>query len=189
MLKVSQSVELKLPVLRKEELGIEIVKVPAERVEVKREPVVLVATVIAVCLLLKVDQSVEESWPVREAEAVGKLRTKALVVVVMLKMLPAVPVETLLIMLATVMLVLDWRFLLASVVTREEGVRVAMLMLPPLVICKAKAPVELATLNKSREGKVLVPWTYRVAVLVVVPMPKEPLALSLSKAIPVEELI
>jgi hypothetical protein len=94
LLKVRKSVAVRLPVLNMEELGILTVKVPAESVEVNKEPVVLVATVIACCLELKVPQSVEESWPESEAEAVGRLMTKALVVVVMLKMLPAVPVET-----------------------------------------------------------------------------------------------
>ena len=58
-------------------------------------------------LLLKVNQSADDSWPVLVILAVGRLTTKALVEVVMLKMLPAVPVETLLIILLTVMPVLD----------------------------------------------------------------------------------
>ena len=87
---------VKLPVLLMELLGMLMVKVPPERVEVNREPVVLVATVMAACLPLKVDQSVEVRQPETEAEELGQLMTKALVEVDMLKILPAVPVETLL---------------------------------------------------------------------------------------------
>lgn len=121
-------------------------------------------------------------------EAVGMFITRALVVVEMLKMLPEVEVETLLIMLATVMLVLDWRFLEASVVTKEEAVRVAMLMLLLLVICRAKIPVEDATRNKSKAGRVDVPCTIKLETSVVVPMATEPLALILNKEMPVEVL-
>jgi len=38
-------------------------------------------------------------------------------------------------------------------------------------------------------GRVAVPWTYKVEALVVVPIPTEPLALTLNKVMPVEELI
>ena len=58
-------------------------------------------------MLLKVNQSADDSWPVLVILAVGRLTTKALVEVEMLKILPAVPVETLLIILLTVMPVLD----------------------------------------------------------------------------------
>ncbi len=61
LLKVSQSVAVKFPVLLMEALGIAMVKVPADRLALNRDPVVLVATVIAVCLLLKVVQSAEDS--------------------------------------------------------------------------------------------------------------------------------
>ena len=81
-------------------------------------------------LLLKVVQSVPDNCPVVRKLAVGMLMTKALVVVVMLKMLPAVPVLTLLMMLATVMLVLDCKFLEASVVTKVLPVKVARLKVP-----------------------------------------------------------
>jgi hypothetical protein len=78
-------------------------------------------------------------------EALGRLMTSALVVVVMLKLLPTVPVETLLMMLLTVMLVLDCKFLLASVVTKELAVRVGKLKVPWGVMLKIVAPLEEAT--------------------------------------------
>ncbi len=136
-------------------------------------------------LLLKVKKSAEANWPVLRMEAWGRLITRALVLVVMLKMLPKVPVATLEIMLLTTMLVLDCRFLEASVVTRELAVRVAMLILLPLVICKARMPVEEAILNKSRLGRVVVPCTTKVARLVVVPMAIEPLGLTVNRDMPV----
>ena len=45
-------------------------------------------------------------------------------------------------MLATVILVLDWRFLPASVVTRELAVRVARLKLPKAVTERMVEPLE-----------------------------------------------
>jgi len=92
-------------------------------------------------------------------------------------------------MLLTVIAVLLWRFLEASVVTRELAVKVAMLMLFKLLIWKARVPVEEATLKRSKDGRVLVPCTNKAAVLVVVPMATEPLGLTLSRETPVEELI
>jgi hypothetical protein len=59
----------------------------------------------------------------------GKLIAKLLVVVLMLKMFPVVPVETVVIMLLTVRLE-EVKFLLASVATRVEAVKVATFRLP-----------------------------------------------------------
>lgn len=50
-------------------------------------------------------------------------------------------------------------------------------------------PVLLATLNKSKAGWVLVPWTVKVASAVVVPSIAEPLTPTLKREMPVEELI
>jgi hypothetical protein len=100
LLKVVQSVEVRLPVFKMEALGMEMVRLAPEMVAVNREPVVLVATTKAACLLLKVVQSVLVNWPEWLESALGKLITKALPVplveVVMLKLLPAVPVAMLL---------------------------------------------------------------------------------------------
>ena len=73
-------------------------------------------------------------------------------------------------------------------VTKELAVKVAMLMLFSPVICKASIPVEEATLNRSSEGVVDVPWTIKLATLVVVPMATVPLGLTVSKEMPVEVL-
>ena len=81
--------------------------------------------------------------------AVGMFITSALVEVVMLKMLPAVPVETFWMILSTVMAVLLWRFLLASVVTKLLAVNVAMLMLPKAVTLNMEELVEEAISNKG----------------------------------------
>ena len=70
--------------------------------------------------------------------------TKALVVVVMLKLLPAVPVETLEMILLTIRLLLEDKFLLTSVTTREEAVSVGKLKLPWGVTVKMVAPEEEA---------------------------------------------
>ena len=118
--------------------------------------------------------------------AVGRFSTKALVEVVMLKILPAVPVETLAIMLLTG-IAEELRFLEASVTTREEAVKVAILMLLALVTCRARMPVEEATLNKSRPGWVEVPCTIKVAEAVVVPIRIEPLFLTENREMPVAE--
>ena len=99
--------------------------------------------------MLKVPQSALDNWPVLTMEAVGILITRALVEVVMLKMLPKVPVETFWMMLLTVIAVLLWRFLEASVVTRELAVKVAMLMLPKAVTLNMEELVEEAISNKG----------------------------------------
>ena len=91
--------------------------------------------------------------------AMGRLMTRALVEVVMLKMLPALPVETLLMMLLMLRLE-EARFLLASVITRELAVRVAMLTLPKAETWKKEAPVVEATV---KSGKV---WTEVEATMV-----------------------
>ena len=80
--------------------------------------------------------------------AVGRLRTTALVEVVRLKMFPAVPVETLLIRSFTMMVVLDWRFLEASVVTSRLAVKVARLKLPIAETLTKAVPEEDAKTNK-----------------------------------------
>ena len=63
-----------------------------------------------------------------------------------------------------------------------------MLTLPADVTCKANAPEEEATLNRSKVGLVDVPWTNKVETLVVVPMATEPLGLTVKMEMPVEEL-
>ena len=73
--------------------------------------------------------------------AKGRLMTREFVDVEMLKMLPAVPVETVVIMLLMVRLE-EARFLLASVTTKEEAVRVAMLTLPKLSMFTKLVPLE-----------------------------------------------
>ena len=49
--------------------------------------------------------------------------------------------------------------------------------------------MEEATLKRSKEGKVDVPCTTKVAASVVVPRLNEPLGLTFSRVMPVEELI
>lgn len=61
--------------------------------------------------------------------------------------------------------------------------------LPPLVTLNIDVPDEEETSNKSKVGRVEVPCIDRVTALVVVPKPKEPLALTLNNDTPVEELI
>ena len=95
--------------------------------------------------------------------AMGRLMTRELVEVVMLKILPAVPVETLEIMLLMTKVELEDRFLLASVVTRELAVKVAMLTLPRAVTWKKLAPVVEATVKMGRV------WAEVEAAMVKVP--------------------
>ena len=110
--------------------------------------------------------------------------TREFVDVEMLKMFPAVPVETLLIMLLTVMAD-EAKFLLASVTTKEEAVRVAMLRLPKAETWKKEVPEEEATVKSAEvcdEVAIIkaVVWvveeeaTESWAVGVVVPMPTVP---------------
>ena len=94
--------------------------------------------------------------------ALGRLMTKALVEVVMLKMLPAVPVETLAIILFKTMAE-EARFLLTSVTTREETLKVARLRLPAAVTESKTAWLEEATWKTSKVGEVEVPSTTKVA--------------------------
>src|SRR5207249_590365 len=108
----------------------------------------------------------------------GRLMTRELVVVEMLKMLPAVPVLTFWITLLMLMLE-EAKFLEASVTTKELAVKVAMLTLFKLVICKATPEVE-ATAKMGRLGLEEVPWTARVAMGEVVPMPTLPAAVILN---------
>jgi hypothetical protein len=82
-------------------------------------------------------------------EEVGRFMVRELVVVEMLKMLPAVPVETVAMMLARGKEATE-RFLLASVTTREEAVRVAMFMLPRGVMAKKEDPLVEATVKIGR---------------------------------------
>ena len=79
-------------------------------------------------------------------EAKGRLSVRLLVVVLRLKMLPAVPVETVAMMLLSGKAETE-RFLLASVTTREEAVKVAMLTLPLAVTWKSEEPEEELTLK------------------------------------------
>jgi hypothetical protein len=53
----------------------------------------------------------------------------------------------------------DWRFLLASDITREEVVRVATLTLPVGRTWKMEEPVEELMLSKAEREPVAVPWT------------------------------
>jgi hypothetical protein len=76
----------------------------------------------------------------------GRVRDRALVLMEALKRLPEVVVETEVTMLARDRLEED-RFLLESVTTREEAVRVAMLTLPAEVIWKRLAVEEEATVK------------------------------------------
>ena len=105
----------------------------------------------------------------------GRLMTKALVEVVMLKLLPSVPVETLAIMLLTIRLELEERFLLASVVTRELAVKVAILRLPEGVTDRMIEPEEEAT-TKMVLAVLVGATTLKAAAAVVVLIPMLPLA-------------
>ena len=101
----------------------------------------------------------------------GRFRTRELVEVVMLKILPAVPVETLVMRLLINRLVVD-RFLLASVTTKEEAVKVAMLTLP-VPMLKPLA-VEKVKLEEVARGEVPLPNRMSLAVTAVLPVPPLP---------------
>ena len=120
-------------------------------------------------LLLKTSQSEEPKEPVAVMEATGMLIMSELVEVEILKMLPAVPVETFWMMLLTVMLEED-RFLEASVTTKEEAERVAMLRLPKAVTLRMLAPVEVVRLKRLMEALEALPamanWARGVEVLI-----------------------
>lgn len=73
-------------------------------------------------------------------------------------------VETLLIRLATVMLLLDWRFRLASVTTREEAVRVERFKLPDWSIVTRLVPLEFWKLAKA-EAWLEVALTIKIGVV------------------------
>ena len=120
LLKVNQSVAVKLPVLVMEELGMLMVKLPPDKVAVNREPLVLVATVMAVCLLLKVVQSVGVKQPIVEAEELGQFKVKVLPAKDREGAWPEVPVAK----------VTDWIFLPASEANKVEADKVARLKLP-----------------------------------------------------------
>lgn len=130
LLKVSQSAEPNSPLTPLAEVGMLITKaLPVPKVEVvmlKSLPVVPVATLLT--------------------KLTGRLITKELVEVEMLKTLPPVVVDTVAMTLAKGKEA-TLRFLLASVTTREDAVRVAMLMLPRLEMLKTVEPEEEATLK------------------------------------------
>ena len=82
-------------------------------------------------------------------------------------------------------------FLPAAPVTAKVDPGVVLLIPTRLVLVTftTDAPEEEATSNKFRLGSVEVPWTNKVAVLVVVPMATEPLELTLRSTEPVVEAI
>ena len=116
--------------------------------------------------------------------AMGRLITKELVVVLMLKILPEVPVETLEIILLTTRLLLEERFLLASVTTREFAVRVAKLKLPKESTKSRVVPEEEDMEKGLIESEEV---TVNLLLGVVVPMPTLPAALILNFSEPAVE--
>ncbi len=53
-----------------------------------------------------------------------------------------------------------------------------MVTLALLATVKTATPVELAAMKIGVEGKVVVPWTERVAIGLLLPIPTKPLALT-----------
>ena len=141
-------------------------------------PVPVTGLVIVFCLLLKVVQSPAVRQPQTDAEAAGQFKVKVELAKEAPKAVPEVPVA----------MVTDWRFLPASVASKAEAVEEAMLMLFPLVTCRARMPVEEATLNRSKLGLVEVPWTIKLALSVVVPIKVEPAGVTLNTEMPVAVL-
>ena len=124
------------------------------------------------------------STPVRVEAPVPPLETASCPLQPKVKIL--VPTEP--VTLVSLVMERDWTFLFASVPNKAVAVVEGMLMLFPLVTCKARMPVEEATLNISKAGWVDVPWTVKVASAVVVPNIAEPLTPTLNKEMPVEVL-
>jgi hypothetical protein len=128
-------------------------------------------------LLLKVNQSAAESSPVLVMLAVGRFKVRELVVVEMLKMFPAVPVEMFwlrrMLFRAKEEVFKLW---LASVVTKELAVRVAMFKLPRGEMVKRFEPVPLSNWARLEVWEVEA-WTIKLTV-------EEPLKFSMwSKAV------
>ena len=94
----------------------------------------------------------------------GRFRVRELVVVEILKILPVVPVE--MFWLSRILLMVrleEARFLLASVMTREEAVRVARLTLPSGVTLKNEPPLVEATAKMGKVWAEVEATTYREA--------------------------